>query len=256
MTENQAENKKFSGSFSQLGLGVALGLATIVCTAIVTTTYVKVKESQNSIQVKGYAEKRITSENAVWEGSINASSANVTEAYKQLEEVKTKTIQLLEQEGYDPKQIILGTITRREILKKSDNGQYETNEIERHELNQNIVLASNDVQKIATLPAKINELNLQGFKVWVGNTQFYYPSDKLDQLKISLLAEASKSARERADQFAMNSGNKIGRLLNARQGVFQVTAPNSSDISDYGTYDTSSIEKVVKIVVTMTYGVE
>jgi len=101
----------------------------------------------------------------------------------------------------------------------------------------------------------MNELNLQGWDVTPGYVRFYYPSDKLDQLKVSLLAEASRSARERANQFALNSGTKVNRLLNARQGVFQVTAPNSSDISDYGTYDTSSIEKVVKIVVTMTYGV-
>ncbi|AIK96870.1 SIMPL domain-containing protein [Candidatus Odyssella acanthamoebae] len=251
-----AENKNFSGILSQLGLGVALGVATIACTAIVAKTYVKVKESQNSIQVKGYAEKRITSENAVWEGGINASNVDLIEAYKQLDQVKARTLELFKAEGYDPKQIKLGSINRFEVRKKSPDGHYELNEIERYNVSQNIEIASDDVQKLASLPSKMNELNLQGFDVTSGYVRFYYPSAKLDQLKVSLLAEASKSARERADQFALNSGNQISRLLNARQGVFQVTAPNSSDISDYGTYDTSSIEKVVKIVVTMTYGVE
>jgi hypothetical protein len=250
------ENKNFSGILSQLGLGVALGTATIACTAIIAKTYVQVKESHNSIQVKGYAEKRITAENAVWEGGINASHTELTEAYKQLEQVKARTLELFKAEGYDLKQIKLGSIQRFEVRKKSPDGHYELNEIERYNVSQNIEITSDDVHKIANLPSKMNELNLEGFDVTSGYVRFYYPSAKLDQLKVSLLAEASKSARERADQFALNSGTKISRLLNARQGVFQVTAPNSSDISDYGTYDTSSIEKVVKIVVTMTYGVE
>ena len=42
-------------------------------------------------------------------------------------------------------------------------------------------------------------------------------------------------------------------LVSARQGIFQVTAENSTDLSDYGVYDTSTIDKVVKIVVTLSY---
>lgn len=251
-----SESKSFSGVLSQFGLGVALGIATIACTAIVAKTYIKVKESQNYIQVKGYAEKPIVSEDGIWSGTIHAEHANPTEAYKLLDQVKERTLGLLSKEGYEPQQINLYSIDRYEMHKKTPDGQYETNEIELYKLSQNIEVYSKDVNKIAELPNKINELNLQGFNVSAGHLRFYYPSDKLDQLKVALLAEASKRARERAEQFATSSGNCIGKLLNARQGVFQVTAPNSSDISDYGVYDTSSIDKVVKIVVTMTFNVK
>ncbi len=251
-----SDQPKSSGLLSQTGLGLALGIALVVCTALATKTYISVKESQNYIQVKGYAEKAILSESGIWTGTINAANANAINAYKSLDEQKNSTLDLLKSEGYDPATIQWGTVHRIAIYKKSPDGQYTTNEIEKYELSQNVDVTSNEVQKLATLPAKINDLNLKGHDVSAGSVRFYYPSDKLDALKVSLLADASKSARERADQFAINSGNKIGRLLNARQGVFQVTAPNSSDISDYGTYDTSSINKVVKIVVTMTYSVK
>jgi uncharacterized protein len=250
------EKKQFSGLLSQLGLGISLGIATVVCTVIVARTYVKIKESQNSIQVKGYSEKRITSENAVWEGALQTSSSNLTEASKSLEELKSKVLALLKQEGYGPKQISLSTMNRHIVYKKSVDGRYDTNIVERYDLSQNVQVSSTDVHKTSTLPDKLNELIFQGYDISPGTLNFYYPSDKLDQLKVSLLADASRSARERAEQFAAHSGNKIGRLLSARQGVFQVTSPNSSDMSDYGTYDTGSIEKIVKIVVTMTYGIE
>ena len=250
------ESSKFSGLLSQTGLGIALGVALIACTALATKTYITIKESQNYIQVKGYAEKAIISESGIWTGHINAANANAVNAYKAIEDQKQATLTLLKKEGYADTDISWGSINRIAIYKKSPDGQYTTNEVERYELSQPVEVVSTDVQKLSNLPAKINDMNLQGHDVSAGSVRFYYPSDKLDALKVSLLAEASKSAKERADQFAINSGNKIGRLLNARQGVFQVTAPNSSDISDYGTYDTSSINKVVKIVVTMTYSVK
>lgn len=256
MSNNESENKKVSGFLSQLGLGLALGIAVVVCTVIVAKTYVHVKESQNSIQVKGYAEKSIVSENAVWDGTISASNAIAADAYKLLAQVKAKTADLIQKEGYKPDQINWGPINRFDVYKKSADGQHQTNEIERYTVSQTVEIISKDVHKIAQLPSKVNELNLEGFDVNSGNLRFYYPSDKLDALRVELLAAASKSAKERAEQFAVSSGNNIGRLLQARQGVFQVTAPNSSDTSDYGIYDTSSINKVIKIVVTMTYGVK
>ena len=251
-----SEQPKSSGLLSQTGLGIALGIALIVCTALATKTYITMKESQNYIQVKGYAEKPIVSESGIWSGTINATHASAVNAYQAIEEQKQTMLNLLKKEGYPQDDITWGAIYRTAIYKKSPDGQYTTNEIERYELSQNVEVVSKDVQKLSGLPTKINDLNRHGHDVSAGSVRFYYPSDKLDALKVSLLADASKSAKERADQFALNSGNKIGRLLNARQGVFQVTAPNSSDISDYGTYDTSSINKVVKIVVTMTYSVK
>ena len=39
----------------------------------------------------------------------------------------------------------------------------------------------------------------------------------------------------------------MGSLVSARQGVIQITKPNSTRTSSYGIYDTETIEKVVKL---------
>jgi hypothetical protein len=39
-------------------------------------------------------------------------------------------------------------------------------------------------------------------------------------------------------------------------GVFQVTAPNSTDVSDYGVYDTSTLRKDVTAVVNVTFALK
>ena len=40
------------------------------------------------------------------------------------------------------------------------------------------------------------------------------------------------------------------------QGVFQITPRFSTEISAGGMYDTSSIDKTIRAVVTVTYGIE
>ena len=45
-------------------------------------------------------------------------------------------------------------------------------------------------------------------------------------------------------------------LLHSGQLGIQITRPASNDTSDYGTYDTSSINKVMRLVVTLDFALE
>jgi hypothetical protein len=64
------------------------------------------------------------------------------------------------------------------------------------------------------------------------------------------------AARRRAEVLAENSRARIGMLRSARQGVFQITPANSTEVSDYGRNDTSAREKSIKAVVTIRYALE
>ena len=71
-----------------------------------------------------------------------------------------------------------------------------------------------------------------------------------------MIGKATQNAKERAASMAKNTGNKIGSLRSANTGVFQITPPDSTDVSDYGINDTSSIEKKITAVVNVTFAVE
>lgn len=49
------------------------------------------------------------------------------------------------------------------------------------------------------------------------------------------------------------SGKKVGSLKSVSMGVVQVLQPNSVDVSDYGMYDTSTVEKEIMITVKATF---
>ena len=71
-----------------------------------------------------------------------------------------------------------------------------------------------------------------------------------------MLGEASKNAYERAERLAGNTGSEVGTLQSASQGVFQITSRNSTEVSDYGSFDTQSRLKAIKAVITAEFSVE
>jgi hypothetical protein len=83
---------------------------------------------------------------------------------------------------------------------------------------------------------------------------FYYT--KLSDLKIEMIGLASKDAKMRADQIAISTDNEVGEVRSSRMGVIQINAKNSTDVSDYGMNDVSSLEKTITAVVTVSYSIE
>ncbi len=80
----------------------------------------------------------------------------------------------------------------------------------------------------------------------------YFVSNLAD-IKAEMLALATADAKVRAEEIAKSSGNKVCGLLSARSGVFQIRKPLSTDVSDYGIYNTSSKEKEIAVTVTATF---
>ena len=52
------------------------------------------------------------------------------------------------------------------------------------------------------------------------------------------------------------TGSHLGRLRRVSVGVFQITSPNSTEVEDYGVYDTSTLEKDVTAVVNVTFALK
>ena len=48
----------------------------------------------------------------------------------------------------------------------------------------------------------------------------------------------------------------VGGVTNVNTGVFQITTPNSTRVSSYGSYDTTTIDKDITAVMGVTFRVE
>ncbi len=240
---------RFSGVFLNIGLGVALAGGLVYSSMVVTRSLERIR---GTVEVKGYAERKMKADYATWNIVVAARNSDLAQAYISLEKHKDEVIAFLKEAQIKDAEIDVKNISKETLYKRDVQGNRLT-DVGSFELLQEVSITASDIEKIKELALKIGSLGVKGIEVEPRSPQYLIQREKLEKVKVELLAEATRSAKERADQFALNSGTSIGRLVSARQGVFQVTAENSTDVDDYGTYDTRSTDKIVKIVVTLSY---
>ncbi|HOA28933.1 MAG TPA: hypothetical protein PKL34_02770, partial [Candidatus Cloacimonadota bacterium] len=57
----------------------------------------------------------------------------------------------------------------------------------------------------------------------------------------------------RAEEISSSAKTKLGKMREARAGVFQITEPYSTDVSDYGIYNTGTRSKSISVTLTAVF---
>ena len=230
----------------------ALGLALVISSLILGWSYSSKKSGDEAITVTGSAKRRITSDLVVWSAGVTQQSPQLSDAYKGLADNIPQIKQYLLSKGIPEGQMTVSSISSV-TLKGRDSDGNETNEITGYSLSQSIEVRSNDVQRIAQIAREATELINQGILIESAAPKYYYTA--IGDLKVEMLGEAAKDAKERAEKIAQSTGNSIGSVRSAKMGVLQITAADSTDVSDYGVYDTTTIEKDMTAVVNVSFAV-
>lgn len=225
-----------------LVIGLIIGLSIVSSAAIVAKTFLDVKNLDNVISVSGSAKQKVTSDSARWTGNFSRTATKDTlkDGYGQMKSDEKTVGDFLIAQGFKDS-FEISPVFMNEIYKTDSNAPKEYN------LTQNIEIKSNDVNKMKELAKNSDQLAGKGI-IFSANTVEYYYS-KLPDLRISLLPEAIKDAKERAKIIASSSDKAVDSIKSVSMGVVQVMTVGAIDVSDYGTYDTSSIEKEVMITV-------
>ncbi len=235
-------------------LGVCIAAATIISSIILSQGFLKVtKFVKEQINVTGSAQEDIKSDYVVWTCSFTRKQAELPAAYKGLKEDLEKVKQYLIAKGVSDNEIIASQISTERIYKKNEKGN-DTNDIEAYRLSQWVEVRSNDVDRITQISRESTEL-IDGGIEFVSNAPEYFYT-KLDELKVQMLSRATQNAKQRAENMVKATGNKIGFMRSARMGVFQITPVNSTEVSDWGVNDTTSLDKKVTAVVTASFAIE
>jgi len=208
-------------------------------------------EREKVITVKGSAQKRLISDKASLAARITVQSQSLEKAHKLLQTHVNELAALLQSERAVV--VTVGGIELEKVYKRDAEGN-PTNELDYFVLSQQFRLSSGDVKTIEALSHEIGGLLARGIQIVVYGPDYYITD--LTDIKMELLAAATNDGCKRAQLMASNSGGKVGKLVEANQGIFQITVPDSTDVTDYGAYDTSTIEKDIKAVVTLKYLIE
>lgn len=227
-------------------IAVIAAIAVIFSSMILVGGIEKIKGGNNRIIVTGSAKQQITSDLIVWTGSFHAKSPVLQDAYAMLEADKGKVLGYLVKQGVPEDKIVFSSISTSTYYIMLPNGQY-TSDVDYYDLYQNVTISSGEIEKVTDISRNITELINEGIEFQSYSPQYMYT--KIADMKVTMLAEATKDATKRAEMIAENAGNKLGKLKYADMGVIQITPLYSNEVSDYGMNDTYSLEKEITAIV-------
>jgi hypothetical protein len=228
--------------------GLILGLCMVASAGLVSQTLLKIKQMDNNLLVSaGSARMAVVSDSVKWSSNFSRSvlRSDLKIGYVQIKEDEDKVTKFLKDNGVKDEEINIAPVFTSEIWKSDSNAPKE------YTLSQTVEVRSADVQKIKNLAKNISGLVNEGVFFNINSVEYYYT--KLPEVRISLLPEAINDAKMRAEKIAEASGKKVISIQSVNMGIVQVLAPNSVDVSDYGSYDTASIEKDIMITVKPTF---
>jgi hypothetical protein len=227
-----------------------IGVSLIIAAGIAAYAFYAVRSLDNVLTVTGSATQEVTSDTVKWTIDIErkADENTMQSGYSLLAKDLVVVQAFLKAQNVPDDAVTVSQVFTEEIYKQNDTGPTPYN------LRQEITVDSKDVQGINTLSKNITSVASQG--IFISNNQLEFYVSNLPDLRVSLLADAIKDARARADQIAKAGGQSVGVLRAASSGVVQVLPPNSVDVSDYGSYDTQSIVKEVMVTAHASFSVQ
>jgi len=236
-----------------LALGVALAVGLVLAAWIVASSLERIKLAGDKITVKGYAEEKVVSDAGTWRAIVSVRAPELSTAYGKLDADSARVVKYIESlVGADAARLQQGTVNTQTVYEFGPGG-VQTGRVLGYELSRQFEFSSKNVAQIGTIATAASRLISDGVAINAMPPQYFFTD--LNAVKVRLIGAATKDSLLRAQQFAANSGVTVGPLRSASQGVFQITSPNSTETADYGSYDTSTVEKLVKAVVTVEYAV-
>jgi len=207
--------------------------------------------TDNGITVTGSAKTTATADNVVWTLNVALSSQLVADAVRKVGADVDAVSAYLTKGGIPADALTLGAVSSY-ANEEWQNGN-NTGRILSYRASREITVRTKDVQLVYKLSQGIGSLLQNGVNVNNYGPQYYIST--LSDLRPQLLEDAMKDAKTRAVAITKAVGGSVGAVQSVKSGVFQVTTPDSTMVSDGGAYDTSTIEKTVTSTVSVTFAV-
>ena len=239
---------------------IAITAGVVISSFMLSRFMLKIQHStEKSITVKGVAEKLITSDLAAFKCSVTVRGNTRPEGYAELAKAQKVLCAKLDSLGFTAAMREDANIScdahYRTVKTKDRFGKETSNSyFDHYELTYSVRIRTANVKLVSANILKIHELAYNKYNVSVESPKYFINNP--EQYKLELVNTASASAAQRARTAASHSGSTLGPLMEARQGVIQITAPASNDTSDYGVYDTGSVQKVIRLVMTMKFALK
>lgn len=229
-------------------LGLALLAAAVLVGSLAIGSGIRDRGRNDVVTVTGSAKQRITSDYVIWDMSVTSQDQSAAKAASQLAGWTDSVRSFLSDHGVQDSELTVQPVSTQTITPSGNNS---SSQVVGYQLTRTFEVRSTRIQAIADVAEASSKLLGKGIALSAQPLQYVYT--KLSTLRPTLLAAAMRDAQNRAKVLVAASGAKLGKIRGVNVGVFQVTSPNSTAVSDYGVYDTSTLTKDVTAVVNVTF---
>jgi hypothetical protein len=240
--------------FPQLFGGLlSLSLALVVGAYLGSSAIRTLSWGKDALTVIGSAKRPIRSDYIIWRSSVTSQQSTLQQAYQEIKRHTERVQAYLKSKNVPADAITLNAIDTQPVPEVNANG-VQTGRTQAYRLTQRFEIRSNDVDGIGAISRSSTELINEGIPFTSEAPEYLYT--QLSQLRVEMIAEAAKDAKARAEAITRQTGGRIGVVRNAETDVFQITSRNSTEVSNSGSYNTSSLEKDITAVVSITFAME
>lgn len=233
-------------SAALLGLGIAAG------GWFVGEGFFQGRAADRYVTVKGVSERDVRADVALWSIRFVATHDDLGVAQAEIKQSHQRVLGFLEKHGIDPAAAEVQTLEVDDRLANP----YQTERMQsRYVVSQSLMVRTTEIEKVRAAGQALGELVDQGVVLsssggMAGGPTYLFTA--LSEHKPEMIAEATAKARRAAEQFAADSGSRIGRIRRARQGVFVILPRDRAPGIDEG----SQLDKTVRVVSTIDYYLE
>jgi hypothetical protein len=238
-----------------IGLSALIGLA--VAGFFIGRGTERLRSAVRTVTVKGLVEKEVKSDQAIWTLTLRRASADLKDAQTKIAADREAALAFLKKQGFEEGEIERTPIRTIDKLAR-EYGQPQGGDPMRYILTTSLVVTTPKVDLVrsslgATDTLLQSGVVLDGGEGGAANPRFVVST--FNALRPQLLAEATKNAREMAQQFAADSGARVGSIRSANQGQIQIFGSDGNDES--GPFSpTSTIQKRIRVVSTFEFALE
>jgi uncharacterized protein len=221
----------------------ALGVCFIIAFWLIGHSFYAVHTLDQTLSVTGSATEEVRADSVKWTIGVQryAYADGLGSVQYQVQRDAQAVRDWLTKKGIQSEEITINPVFSNEEYNQNNGAP------RRWAVHVDVVVAAKDVERIAELSHEVTGLVSQGIFVSPQMPEYFVTS--LPEMRVNLMGKAIKDARVRAEKIAESSGRGVGKLQSAASGVVQVMAKNSVDVSDYGSYDTSTIDKKIMVTV-------
>ncbi len=253
------DDQPMNESSSSLGLiaaacvlALGIGASSYFLGQAVQTGFGRVN-NPHTISVKGLAEHQVKADLALWPLRFVAAGNDLPMVQQKIDADQKAILDFLKAEGLAENDV---TVQRTDVVDlMAKEYRSEAMKDTRYIVYGNIMIRSNNVDVVQKIGGKINELVKAGILLTtegvgsLASLSPYYLFTKLNEVKLQMLAEATRNAHDAAEQFARYANVQLGGLARASQGTFSILPGDQYP----GATEESQITKTVRVVSTVDY---